>query len=485
MSDRRKNIVFLGLCFGMGILAELSFFHGTIGISFPIFIAVFYTVLYTRLGFHLNHRRIGLLLMVSIWILSLTYLFFDNSFFYLMNLIVIPLLVFVHVVLITTPNYVDWLSTSFLHRLIQKLTQTINYSKRLVKLFFRRTLFRRVNNETTQTIKRIVIGLLMGSPILLVITGLLISADAKFGEVMMEVPNFIAKFNFLEVIIRAGIAVVIAILFFGVFQVLRKRYTPIIKSNYQTYDKNWDTVIVGTILVLLNSIYLLFVFIQFTYFFGDAIQESYTYAEYARRGFFELVLVTVINWSILLACLKLVKTKKKSSSYFMKGMYSLLIITSGIMLSSAYLRLSAYEEAYGFTMDRILAHAFMLFLIVIFAYTLIRVWIEGISLIHFYVIAGVIFYTGLNAINLEEIIVENNIERYEQTGKIDVYYMNSLSYSGIDGLITLYKKDPEYPDLRIILEGRKESIGYLSLNTWQSFNFKKQQVIKRLEELEF
>lgn len=126
----------------------------------------------------------------------------------------------------------------------------------------------------------------------------------------------------------------------------------------------------------------------------------------------------------------------------------------------------------------------MLFLMIIFAYTLVRVWIEGISIAHFYIIVGLLFYTGLNMVNLEEIIVEKNLERYEETGKIDIYYLDLLSYSGIDGLITLYEKDPNYPDLLAVLEQRKEMIEQLRLNTWQSFNFKKEQVVERLQELE-
>lgn len=148
------------------------------------------------------------------------------------------------------------------------------------------------------------------------------------------------------------------------------------------------------------------------------------------------------------------------------------------------MRLSMYENAYGFTMDRIFAHTFMIFLIVIFAYTFIRVWLERISISHFYLIIGLIFYTTLNAINLEEIIVENNLERYQETGKIDIHYLDSLSYSGIDGLITLYEMEADYPELRSLLQDRKQMIDNLDVDTWQSFNFKKQQVVERLKELE-
>jgi Domain of unknown function (DUF4173) len=485
MKQRQKNMVFLIICLVLGILAELSFFHGVIGVSYPIFIAAFYAVLYFRFGLKFNHRRIGLLLMVVIWGLTASYLFFDNEFFYVLNMLIIPVLVFVHIVLITTPNQVDWISIPFFNRVMKKFSQLFVYVKRYIKLMGKRTVFKQVKKETTQTIKRIVYGLLIGIPLLLFMTALLMLADEKFGNVVMTVPNFIVKLNFLEGIFRFMIVVIATLLFFGAFQVLQKKYVPLIMSPIlEKKQTNWDGITAATILVLLNSVYVLFVVIQFKYFFGNAIQENFTFAEYARRGFFELLLVTLINWSILLCCLKFVKPAKKTMAYFMKVMYSLLIVTSGIMLASAYMRLSLYEEAYGFTMDRILAHTFMLFLLVIFAYTFIRVWLEGISLLHFYIIAGLIFYTGLNIMNIEEIIVENNLERYEETGKIDIWYLNGLSYSGIDGLMTLYESDPNYPELRMMLQERKKVLNDLEPDTWQSFNFKKHQVVERLRELE-
>ncbi|KAB8139458.1 DUF4173 domain-containing protein [Gracilibacillus oryzae] len=485
MKQRQKSFLFLFVCLGLGILAELSFFHGVIGISYIIFIAAFYLILFSRLGIKFSHRRIGLLLMVMIWVLAASYLFYDNEIFYDLNILVIPVLVFIHIVLMTTPNNIDWISTIFVNQLTQKFTQTFGYGKRWVKFILKRTLFRRMSKAALLTVKRIVIGLLLGGPLLLVIVGLLVSADENFGNVIMEVPRFILGMNFLEGFFRVIAVILLTLLFFSAFQTLRKRYViPLGRPANGHKPISWDGVIAGTVVVLLNSIYLLFAVIQFKYFFGEAIQADFTFAEYARRGFFELVVVTVINWSLLLICLKLVRIKRKSGSYFMKIMYSLLIVTSGVMLASAYLRLSMYENAYGFTMDRILAHAFMLFLIVIFAYTFFRVWLEKISLSHFYLIAALLFYTGLNAVNLEEMIVNNNLERYQQTKKMDIYYLNSLSYSGIDGLITLYEMEPDYPELRSLLTDRKQMIEDLDLDTWQSFNLKKQQVVKRLQELE-
>ena len=90
---------------------------------------------------------------------------------------------------------------------------------------------------------------------------------------------------------------------------------------------------------------------------------------------------------------------------------------AAVLLSSAFMRLSMYEDAYGFSFIRIMAHSFMIFLVVIFMYTFIKIWIEKLSLFHFYFISSLLYYTVMNVIDVEKMIVSKNIDRYEQTGK--------------------------------------------------------------------
>ena len=116
-----------------------------------------------------------------------------------------------------------------------------------------------------------------------------------------------------------------------------------------------------------------------------------------------------------------------------------------------------YEDAYGFTFIRVMAHSFMIFLVVIFMYTLIKIWIEKLSLFHFYFISALLYYTVMNVIDVEQMVVAENIDRYEQTGKIDIHYLNSLSYTGVLGLIDLYEENSQLPGLKNILLERKNA----------------------------
>ena len=134
--------------------------------------------------------------------------------------------------------------------------------------------------------------------------------------------------------------------------------------------------------------------------------------------------------------------------------------------------------------DRLLAHSFMVFLIVIFAYTLIRVWLENLPILHFYLISAFVFYTLLNVINLEEIIVENNLARYEETGKIDIHYLHTLGAEGLKGLIHLYEQEPDLPELKQVLIQHKSYVESTNDSSWQAYNFAREEVEKLLTELE-
>lgn len=481
---RNKDYMFLIACFGLAVLAVISFLHSKIGVSYLIFISVFYSIVFLRYRLSFNHRRIGLLFMIAIWILSGSYLFYDNELLHNLNLIMIPILVFAHLVLITSPNTFKWNTPGFISSLVIKLRDALHYIIAFCNEALKKV-FKNTSKETIGVIKKVLLGLIISAPLLLFITGLLMSADAVFEKVMLRLPGIFLQLNVIEIAFRFLFILIVAFMFFGIFQVLQKETKKTFSDNPKIKrESGIDSITAITILALMNGIYLLFVVIQFKYFFSNGLITGMTYAEYARRGFFELIIILLINWTILIGFLKLVKETTEVPKLIMKILNSLLIVMSAVMLFSAYQRLSLYESAYGFTVARLIAHGFMLFLIVIFAYTLIRVWIERISLLHFYLIIGLIFYTVLNVINIEQLIVDKNIERYEATEKIDIYYLNSLSYTAWSGLIELYEIEPDFKELKEVLIERQGLIENEPTDSWQSFNFAKNTIVEQLGQLD-
>lgn len=478
----RKDLLFLLVCLGLGFIADQTLFHGSIGIGYLVFLVGFYLVFFIRFRkITFGQRRMGMLIMLVIWSLASHYFLYDVVWFTTLNYLIIPVLVLAHIVLITKPSNIRWYRPAFLLRMIHTFGEAFPYNTAFVKKFYQRV-FKNIDPDTTDVVKKVLLGLVIGGPLLCIILALLMSADQAFQELLWKVPSWLLSFQVEDLVLRAFIIFVFGFLMFGIFQVLpRKR--DINEVDKQQDRKQFDGIVSLTILILLNFVYLLFTIVQFTYFFGGDLVGNMTYAEYARRGFFELLMVTLLNWTVLSIMLIWNNPNRPFVDRTMKVMYSLLIGFSGVLLLSGFQRLSLYEAHYGYTMDRVLPHVFMIYLFIIFTYTLVKVWFEKLSLIHFYIITGLLFYAALNIVNVEQWIVDKNLERYEDSGKIDVMYLNSLTYTGVNGLLDLYERDPDYPKVERILLNRKQQ--WLSHNasvydSWRSFNVMGLKVKERL-----
>jgi hypothetical protein len=161
-------------------------------------------------------------------------------------------------------------------------------------------------------------------------------------------------------------------------------------------------------------------------------------------------------------------------------MLSLLISSTLVMLCSSYIRLLGYEQAYGYTYTRVLVHAFLIFLFVLFLLALYRIWREHTSLFKQYLIVAMIAYVGINYINIDKMIAIQNIERYAQTGKIDIAYLSSLSYDVVPELIKLNEQETKPEGLDGRLERIKENLN--KDQPWQSFNLSKYRVREWLKK---
>jgi hypothetical protein len=467
---RKHDWLFFVVCLGLGFLAERSFLHGIIGISYLIFIMCFYGVYFWRFrSFPFTNKKLGMMLIISIWLLAASYLLKSNMILYALNILVIPVLVLIQVVLVVYPSVNSWHKWPFL----KKIFQTIGYSV----VYIARFLFqgpwlagKGFDEKTTAVLKRILIGLLISCPLLFVIINLLVSADQQFGQMVEVLPRWLSGIKIGDGVFRAAASLVYGFSIFGLLQVVRnKGKTEEQPAAEKERKVSLDSIVSLTVLVLLNIVYLLFVIVQFKYFFSETLQDGYTYAEFARRGFFELLFVALLNLMIISTVITFTVLGSRAIKLVIRGMLTLLVIFSGVMLYSAFIRLLMYEEAYGFTFTRVLAHAFMIFLVVILGYSLMKIWLERLSLLRFFIIASIVFYTLINTAQLESFVVAQNLERYKETGKIDIRYLNFFSYEGLEGLIELYKLNPEYPGLKELLQNRKNEARYEEAK-WNSFN---------------
>lgn len=393
---------------------------------------------------------------------------------------VIPGLVIFHLVLITSPKNFHWNKPAFVAFMFTRLIQSLKFNIGFASLFGK-GLKQGVNEDKLLIWKKVGLGIAISLPILFVVLNLLISADSQFEQLLGGIPQWFQVIN-AERIIRLIIILIYTFAFFGFMQILFQKHLNVkTQTNLQPFQI--DGIVTITVLVIINAVYLLFTLVQFKYFFSGTLQADFTFAEYARKGFFELLFVTLINLSITVIVLTFVNRATSFMRRATQIMLTILVLASSVMLSSAFIRLSMYEDAYGFTFTRVLVHSFMIFLVVIFTYTLVKIWVEKLSLFHFYFITSLLYYTSITIVDLDKIVVKENMNRYETSGKIDVHYLNDLSYRGVLGLIELYEKDKNIPELKtILLERKKEAIAE-SL-PWQSYNLKREQAFEKLKKLD-
>lgn len=474
--------IFLLLCLLLGILAEEAFFRSEIGISYFVFISAFYSVFFWRYRhYQFSHQRLGYLILCCIWLISANYFLNNNFLFYGLNIMVIPGLVIFHLVLITSPKNLQWNKLAFVKFIFTRLLQSLKFNIGFVTLFGK-SFKSGVNEDKLLIWKKIILGIAISLPILFVVLNLLISADSQFEQLIGGIPQWFQVIN-VERIMRVIVILILTVVFFGFLQILSSRHTNVIKQQANEQSYKIDGIITITVLVIINVVYLLFTVVQFRYFFSGTLQVDFTYAEYARKGFFELLFVTLINLSITVIVLTFVNRATRFIQRATQLMLTILVLASSVMLTSAFLRLGMYEDAYGFTFTRVLVHSFMIFLVVIFTYTLVKIWVEKLSLFHFYFITSLIYYTAITVIDLDKIVVNENMNRYELSGKIDVHYLNNLSYTGVLGLIDLYDKDQTIPDLKTILIDRKQQ-ALAEDSQWQSYNLKREQAFSELRKLD-
>ncbi|MFD2682624.1 DUF4153 domain-containing protein [Bacillus seohaeanensis] len=482
MKIEKRDWVFLLLCLVVGVVAEEAFLWDQIGISYFVFITAFYAIFYWRFrSFSFSHQRLGYLVLISIWLLALSYYLYDIPMFYALNILAIPALVIFHLVLITSPKKMEWNKLSFLFYALLRLGNGILYSFRFVARITG-ILKKSSNPKQYDVWKKVLIGIAISVPILFVVLNLLASADTQFERLLSNFPNLLS-FN-PETVFRFVAILIYTFGFFGFLQVLLHKKIQVVQKEGTSTPLALDGIITLTVLLLLDLVYVLFVAVQFKYFFSGTLESGYTYAQYARRGFFELLFVTLINLTVTTVVIPFTKNALGGLKKTIQLALTVLVLSSGVLLVSAFMRMAMYEDAYGFTFTRVLVTSFMIFLMVIFAYTLVKIWLERLSLFHFYFMASIIFYTGINLVNFDQIVVDRNIARFETTGKIDIHYLNRLSSTGVLGLIDLYEKNPDIPGLEELLKQRKADREYIKSDTWQSHNLTRDKAYKKLGQLD-
>ena len=107
-------------------------------------------------------------------------------------------------------------------------------------------------------------------------------------------------------------------------------------------------------------------------------------------------------------------------------------------MASALYRMHVYQEAYGFTELRLVVDVFEGWLgLLVLAVLGAGVSLKAAWLPRFALLSGAGLIVALAAINPDAWIAQRNVDRYEETGKLDWSYLQGLSDDAVPVLSTL------------------------------------------------
>jgi hypothetical protein len=298
-------------------------------------------------------------------------------------------------------------------------------------------------------------GILFAIPVLSVLGLLLASADPLFSERMRSLLSIFDFSHLSEYVFRIFYIVFLGYVFCGL---LLNAVVPSKPEPRPNPQEAWKLRYLGSTeaFIVLGTVVAMFGFflvLQFHYLFGGQANISgtgYTYAEYARRGFFELVWVAILSIALYLGLGLITRRDTPAKQRAFSLLAILLLAMLLLILGSALQRLLLYEGAYGYTRLRTYTHIFIFWMMLLL---LAAIVLEAVQRPGHFGLALLIFTLGFGLtftfLNLDGLITNLNIQRDRAGKELDTAHLTGLSADAVPTLARIFNNPAESETLRL------------------------------------
>ena len=266
---------------------------------------------------------------------------------------------------------------------------------------------------------RVLIGVLLTVPVLLIFGGLLGSADERFGQLVSrllswnvgDLPTALLQLGLWAFFLGGPIYAAL----------LARRATPDL-SDLQRLSPRLGLIELGLPLLSLSLLFCAYLGLQASTLFGSGLNVSLTYSEAARQGFGQLTAVAALTLALLLLFHTLLRRELRLTLAY-RFISAAVLLPLSLLILSAYTKLNLYISAYGLSEIRVLGALFLGWVsvsLIIFAVLGWQGRLERFA--YFSLISGLSLIAGLNVVNPGRLIASVNISRDVQdvrTGQRD------------------------------------------------------------------
>ena len=321
-------------------------------IMFPFFMVLVSSTILVMKNDDINKKAFYLLIPIILIIFSNLILILlkgtldENN--EILNIIVLPILISIYLFSLINRNYkIALVNIPLMFKIFPR------YLFRNLKFLKIKT-----NREKTNKILNAVFGIIVGIVFSIVILLLLMSADDYFNK-------FVSK-AFISINLDFSKIMQFVIFFIIIFSIgvnlIRNRYI-VMKENK---IRKIDHTIIISMLSVINLVFVLFLISEISKLCGNFLQipKGYIYSSYAREGFFQLLFVTIINFSIILYLIY--KTNVIKENKIIRNLVLILISFSVLLIFNSYYRMFLYIDKFGFTNLRLQVILFLFMELILF-----------------------------------------------------------------------------------------------------------------------
>ncbi len=288
----------------------------------------------------------------------------------------------------------------------------------------------------TRSPARVAVAALAGVALLLVFAPLLAGADPAFGRLLDGLLPTLDLSAFASAFRRAFL---FALFGLGTLGAAYRLSAPTPSDRPRPRAGKLRRIEWALPVGLLVALFATFVGVALSSMFGGEEHvlrtTGLTYAEYARTGFWQLLAVTVLTLPVIMVAAREARTATVTDRAWLRGLLGALAGLTLLIVASAMSRMWAYQQAYGFTVLRVLVSTMELWLGLVYVLLLFAgrrlaaPWMPQAILG-----TGLAALLALGVANPDRFISDRNVARWEQTGRIDLRYLSRLSADAVPAL---------------------------------------------------
>ena len=443
-------------CFIYAIIYTFCMYRNKEGITFPFFIGVtLYFFYYFTKKYGVTAAKSNRFLVISIVILGILtcttasgVIIFLNKTLILFLLCILLLKTYFDVSKWNIANYL----CSTLHvaggsfvRMFAPLADGFSF----LRFRYKNSEKKGLSEQTRNRIFAIAAGLVVAIPMVFIILLLLCRADVYFSGLFDTMFNFVFDYEFelakiIREVVKIGVTIVIFFAFsYGVVTYINGK-NGIWELVHQKRTQ-WDAFTAITFCSLIGIIYVVFAWVQITGLFMRklTLPYGYSYAEYAREGFFQLVFVCLFNVVLVLVCMHCFRQHK-----VLQVLLTIISVCTYVMLVSSAYRMLMYIDVYKLTFLRFFVLWGIFVIGMVMMGVIAAIFKQEFPVFSYILVTVTTLYIAFVVIHPDYVVARYNIAQKEVGKEIDEWYLREdLSLDAAGLVIKMYEKELQDEEL--------------------------------------